>query len=357
MATLPQDKLDDGPGALLEGMAEMRTTIDKQKYRIKFLQEEVKKLKEKETEMETTITLLSQENVGLKQGSKAQDARMREQRDENWHKIRKLDMESKAGKTKVGNLEKKLATTEQMYKDTIAKREDEIATLKEKLHAAETQAKQAQNERNKVKEELNDVQNRTRKLLNTLDLSNDIKNSSMSIEHARNISYVRRRRSTAIAPQINTLTSNDQPLLYKREESGTGLLPIRDSFPPPGIPPPVVDSGSTTASSSSLSNSIATKKPKTDFAAITEDDIRLEDVSTESVADSRDPGVSKETVPKLKCVTCGKFYEEVTNFEGACLHHKEGAVLLNEGTELEVWSCCKSAQTFKGCVKSHHVQV
>ena len=55
-----------------------------------------------------------------------------------------------------------------------------------------------------------------------------------------------------------------------------------------------------------------------------------------------------------KCLTCGKYFSDASNYEGACVYHLPGARKLYPGTKLEVWSCCKSRDTFRGCQLSKH---
>ena len=58
-----------------------------------------------------------------------------------------------------------------------------------------------------------------------------------------------------------------------------------------------------------------------------------------------------------QCSVCGKHYHEISNFDGACVYHPEDAMKVNEGTEIEVWSCCMSKDTYKGCLKSRHIPI
>ena len=172
--------------------------VERQKHLLKNLNEEIAEYKANETQLRASITFLTEDNLLLKKGREQIEVDMKKEQDELNKKISKLDQDCRWEKATVVKLEKKLETTETWFKDTVKHMEGEIATLKEKLRTAELQVKAAQTERNIAKEELIKVQDRTRKLLNSLDLNNDVSQTTLSVDHARNISYVRRRKRDAI---------------------------------------------------------------------------------------------------------------------------------------------------------------
>ena len=346
LATMPQQMLEDGQTSLADGMIGMRRMVERQKHLLKNLNEEISEYKANETQLRASITFLTEENLLLKKGREQIEEDMKKEQDELNKKISKLDQDCKWEKATVVKLQKKLETTEIWFKDTVKHMEGEIATLKEKLRAAELQVKEAQTERNIAKEELTKVQDRTRKLLNSLDLNNDVFKTALSVDHARNISYARRRnpKHNTISMSSNTLTATDQPLLYSRKTNGSTTV--------------AVPSDNTEVSNAPTTSIELSSKHKTEVEVIEDGNIETEHFTDESKAMEKnltDSTPYQNPKSQLQCVTCGKHYDEISNFEGACLSHQPGACLLNEGTSLEVWSCCKSAETFKGCVKSRHI--
>ena len=347
LATMPQQMLEDGQTSLADGMIGMRRMVERQKHLMKNLNEEIAEYKANETQLRGSITFLTEENLLLKKGREQIEEDMKNEQDELNKKISKLDQDCRWEKATVVKLEKKLETTEIWFRDTVKHMEGEIATLKVKLRAAELQVKEAQTERNTTKEELTRVQDRTRKLLNSLDLNNDVFKTALSVDHARNISYARRRnlKHNTISMSSNTLTATDQPLLYSRKTNGSTSV---------ALPSDNTEVSNATTTSMELSN-----KPETEIEATEAGNNKIEDFINESK--TMEKNLITDSTPKqnpksqLQCVTCGKHYDEISNFEGACLSHQPGACLLNEGTSLEVWSCCKSAETFKGCVKFRHI--
>ena len=347
LATMPQQMLEDGPNSLADGMVCMKRSIERQKHLMQKLNEEIAEYKANETQLRTSVTFLTEDNMLLKKAREEMEENKKKEQDELNTKIAQLDQNWRWEKATVVKLEKKLETTEKWFRDSVKQMETEIGNLKEKLRLAELQAKEAQTERNVAKEELTQVQDRTRKLLSSLDLNNDISKAAFSVDHARNISYARRRRPTlnTISASPNTLTTTDQPLLYTRKPNGTASLVPQSN-----------NSDSACASTSS-------KKPKINFETIDETNIEIEDVTTNSKITEQDlktattlnSSLNRGATLQPQCSTCGRFYDEISNFDGACLQHQPGATLLNEGTSLQVWSCCKSAETFKGCIKSRHI--
>ena len=350
LATVPQQMLGDGLSSLADGMVGMKRMVERQKHLMEKLNEEVAEYKDNETHLRASITFLTEETMLLKKAREEMEVNKKKEQDDLKRKIAQLDQDWRWEKATVVKLEKKLNTTDTWFRDTVKHMETEIATLKEKLRVAEMQAKAAQTERNAAKQELADVQDRTRKLLSRLDLNNDVSKAALSVDHARNISYVRRRKPAlnTISASPNMLTATDQPLLYTRKSNGTASAVLVSN-----------DSDTTSPNAASTSS----KKPKIDFEAIDETNIEIEDVPVDSKTTQEDlktvtthnASLNHGVKSQPQCSTCGKFYDEISNFDGACMQHEPGATLLNEGTSLQVWSCCKSAEKFKGCVKSRHI--
>ncbi len=273
---------------------------------------------------------------------KREHAEMDEARREAQHELAecttKLDRQLSSERERTLSLENRLFQTENCYKDTVKNLESEISMQKEKLKLAEAQAADAQTERNAAKQELTEVHDRTRRLLNSLDLNNDLTKTAMSVEHARNISYARRRRPSAhpLSASFNSLAANGQPLLYRRTPSGLSLL---------------TSSNNADSRRNSTTSLLSSHKLKNGFNDIQEQPTGKDDNLNAALKVTAENSDRQTT---LTCTTCGKTYDESSNYDGVCLRHQTGAKLLNEVTSLQVWSCCKSAQTFRGCIKSRH---
>ncbi len=334
LATMPQNSSDNDPSSLFENMISMQRTTDGQSRLIEQLNREVSELKGAEAQLQATVAFLTDENNELKKVRDNLQKKIASEKHDLAKKTTKLWEDLRLERTTASKLEQKVSTAEQSFSDTIKNLENEISTLKEKLRLAEMQAKNAVNERNASKQELTAVQDRTRKLLNSLDLSNDLTKTAFSVEHARNISYARRRRPTvtALAPATNVLTTESQ--LFKPHANG--VLSLTPS-------PRNTDSLSIAGTSSTSSKKLLIET--VDYES--DDDQQIQDHSSATF--------NVDGKIQFTCATCGKRYDEISNFDGACVHHETGAQLLNQGTSLQVWSCCKSALTYKGCLKSRHL--
>lgn len=199
-------------------------------------------------------------------------------------------------------LQNKLEESERSKALTKIALEQDAKDLRDKLHSVITSLTDTEKERDSMKTELEDVQDKTRKLLTTLNIRGKHSNNiGLAVDHVRNLSYAKGRRGSLIPTESNL-------------SSRRGSTPYANSDPLPSSP----DSLATDKSTAGL---IIQKLQKVD---------------------------------RSSCTRCGKQYDENSNFEGACLRHEQGATLINEGTSLVVWSCCKSVNTMKGCIKSKH---
>ena len=90
--------------------------------------------------------------------------------------------------------------------------------------------------------------------------------------------------------------------------------------------------------------SLATKSSESGIGSLT---------STNTSTQSPQTGSARN----VRCSVCDKSFIKESNYEGACIHHVSGATKLYEGTGLEVWSCCKTSETLKGCQRSKHIAI
>ena len=226
-------------------------------------------------------------------------SRLEKQAERTTTQIVMLEKQIETLKKQLADTRDKLSFTEVKLKDTTIRLQEEIRLLKEQLARITAELKQTASDRDKSRHELQEISDRTRKLLTTLGMSNDIDSLGLSLDHARNLSYVTRkqnmgaqRRMSGMLPEVNT------------SESGTDEV---------------------------------TKKLRTD---------------TSTPRTQRANSILHE---ERVCLVCHRAFSESENFSGACVHHAAGANRLYVGTELEVWSCCKSRDTLKGCVMDKHV--
>ena len=86
---------------------------------------------------------------------------------------------------------------------------EQITVLKRELDDTYKKLKHSDEENVKHKTLLNTVNDKTRKLLTSLNLDNDVKDTSTALDFARNISYIKRRGSTTpVLPSIPTKEMN-----------------------------------------------------------------------------------------------------------------------------------------------------
>lgn len=90
-------------------------------------------------------------------------------------------------------LKNRLEVMEGRYKSAIETLHGQIDKLKKELHDVITKLKISDEERDKVKSQLNQLNNNTRKLLASLDLDSQSKDTTVAVEFARSLTYVNKR--------------------------------------------------------------------------------------------------------------------------------------------------------------------
>ena len=315
---------DKGNESLEGGMAELRQRMKGDRIMIRELRQEVKQLNSTIEQLRANISMLT--TVGIKNKEARVEAEQRYVKldKKSSEVIANLKQELKSARETMKNQQTTIHQLLASEKAAKQKYEEVIEELRAKLHVTTKQMELALKQRDKQKAELADVNDKTRKLLKVVDLDNKADNMALSIEHARNLTYVKRRKGGAA---VNGLVKDPpQPPITGASHEDTSLK-IGMSLPTKGTATQGIQTNAHGSSFVSLSN---------------------------------DSGIHSNETPRLpmeKCEKCNRMYIEQSNFEGACIFHPEGSTLVHEGTDLNVWSCCMSQDTIKGCLKARHVPV
>ncbi len=312
-------------------------------------------LEEVEVQMRETVSSLTNENVTLKEELETVQELYTVTKQTMGNKIDTLDTSLKEETKRLFTMQGKSKATESMYRQTIASLQSDLRILTEQIKKLRKELKDALFDRDRVKSEMTRVEDRTRKLLISLGLGNDCDSLPLMLDHARNISYVRRRRGSTMGQSLQEPMQPNNTPHVRRETVGVfpGLVSTnsnrydRSSFS--SLPP---------SSNGEPPKRMRTSTDNSPTVVFGGSSMR----NTSAILESPSP-MDRSTMstpasdPKLKCSVCSKSFEEKGNFEGACIHHVQGANKINPGTQLEVWSCCMSRDTYRGCIKSRHISL
>lgn len=304
LAGMEMDKAHDQISSSLD---ELRQKLTNRRSGLANLQVEKRQLDEAVESLQKELDFVKSENFALN----AENTRMNDQSKlltrEKEEQRQTLEKALKVEKERRMRSEKQLRTVECLNIESNRMTEKGHHQMRAQLNEAVKNLELATEARDAARQELLDIRDKTRKLLFKLNLSNDIEDVSLALEHARDIVYNRRGK------KINTQTPRDSP------------------NPTPFLQSPVPHQ------SNGMQSSFSPSPRTSDFASFT-------------LTNSASPGSSRP----LCCKICGKNYSESSNFEGACVYHLPGAKKIHVGTKLEVWSCCRSRDTMKGCQLGRH---
>ena len=148
-----------------------------------------------EGQLRDTISMLTGEGINLKSQLAAVQYKLDETRQRLEARVRKLEEQLHLEQTKRTDLERLKKTGDEYLQRRIEHADTELSEYKGKLASATRQLKETIQARNKAKEEVAEVNDKTRKLLSVLQLNNEVGKMGMSIEHARNLMYARKRQT------------------------------------------------------------------------------------------------------------------------------------------------------------------
>ena len=309
-------------------LEELKKRMMDQKKLITDLEDEKKNLLKSIEEMKAKARILTEENIELKTWKHGEMVAHQTERQENAELVASLKEKLQTERDKNSRMERQLHRVESLNIESSRISDTEVTNLKKKLSEALKQLNSAVKERDSAREEVVDIHDKTRKLLFKLNLSNEIEDVGLSLEHARNIVYNRRGRCGSSLQ--NTASDTTAPLIPNGSMASTPRRFSGKGPSPTGSPRP---------------DRMQLARPSIGSPVITE-------VAEKNCSSSQNAPKDKQN---MTCKVCGKGFQEATNFEGACISHPDGAVRLHEGTELEVWSCCKTRDTIKGCLLARHV--
>ena len=310
LAVLHFETQPDNPG---HGMFMVKDRLERQTKEIQIQRDENRRLREVVAGLKDDINMLTTEAMSLKSINSNLGERLESLSTQTTKKINSQHDEIESLKKQLADKKDKLLYAHAQLRDTTNKLQGEIKVLKETLAQTNSELKTTIRQRETLKKELEEVTDRIRKLMTKLGMANDIDKLGLSIDHARNLSYVTRRQGGG--------SQMGQQIAH-----GNSILP--EVLTP--------DSGAVLA-----------KKQRMDY---------MESGSSLSGPNVTPRNTSRHAAHEEHvCLVCHKVYDEAKNFPTSCIHHEPNAVKLHMGTELEVWSCCRSRDTIRGCKMEKHV--
>ena len=315
---------DGSTNSVEEAIQSMKTTIQQREKELVEAKSKVVELAKQETEVRGKLTFLTEENMRLNAEVKELKSKLAMSQTSLSAETSQLQTALTESQTKAERYKKKFESAEMTFKEAIHSMKEEIVSRNNKILDLKKGYDEADRERLKAREELNTISNRTRKLLVSLGLANECDSVGLALDHARDMVYTQRRRK-------GSLTSG---------KASNGPLQ-QGSILPSTILEGVTDGQGT---EDNITDAPEKKTPPKDSSVLSQRR-RSSVVSL---------GIEREQ-PLRRCARCNKLCDDASNFEGACMYHLPNSMKLYPGTEMEVWSCCKSKDTAKGCKRARHL--
>lgn len=182
------------PETVEEGLGIVRKILDNRQKQIDSLEGHIRSLTLKLQEQKDWSSKLTTEVLELKETNERLEKELEELK-QRYHRetfeqstrIEQLENENK-------KFQRKVKAMESYYSKEIKEREEEMSHMKKEVAIAERMQDNAEREKNKMADELDTVRDRTRKLLVSLGLENEVRKLDMSVDHARNIAIATRRK-------------------------------------------------------------------------------------------------------------------------------------------------------------------
>ena len=185
-------------GKLEDSLKTLTNKIYLQEKNLVVLAKAKKELEQMVEQLRQKVTMLTESNIRLQQEAQESNETKDQVAEQTGQKTLALEEDLKCEKNLTASLKNKIKTIEHTYSTNIHVMQSELDQVKDKLRKTTSQLDKTTKERDTAKNEVRDVNERTRKLLFSLDLSGDIHadNISRSLEHARNMVYVKRRKGS-----------------------------------------------------------------------------------------------------------------------------------------------------------------
>ena len=185
-------------GKLEDSLKTLTNKIYLQEKNLVVLAKAKKELEQMVEQLRQKVTMLTESNIRLQQEAQESNETKDQVAKQTGQKTLALEEDLKCEKNLTASLKNKIKTIEHTYSTNIHVMQAELDQVKDKLRKTTSQLDKTTKERDTAKNEVRDVNERTRKLLFSLDLSGDIHadNISRSLEHARNMVYVKRRKGS-----------------------------------------------------------------------------------------------------------------------------------------------------------------
>ena len=399
--------LDGNHETIESSMCEVQQRLQSQEARICDLVKLKDQLTETEASLRSKLSVMTQDNISLRELTSSLQDNLDHLQQTSSADVGTLKTRLKEEQDKASKMKKLAESTEAMYRNNIHMLEQEVSKINEQLLKTAKELDSTGKERDNARGQLAAVNERTRKLLFSLDLTREVGDSLLSLDHARNMVYVKRRKGslaplgrathTVVGPNEGDIDKHEaetpagsaseftpakessrttQPkrgsiTASRSKPHGIGNTPRRESItimsyggqkqkPRQQQQKQPLSPKSTSSEANEVTRNSDTNGSTTtsEGEPPTKEPLTGDQEDLNSTASSpRDASAKKSLVNgnQSTCAVCSKQYHEVSNFEGACLFHPEGAIRLNVGTELEVWSCCRSRDTYKGCRKARHM--
>ena len=187
------------------GLSDVKAKLIAWKKTIAELHQLLSEHMDKEEELKGRVNSLAEDNASLRNLNTEVESQLSTLEVKYKEEVEELSKMLEEEKDHVLRLKSRQATFETRYRSAITDLQQENRDLKYQLEETNRLLQMTGKENAKFKDELHQVNNKTRKLLVSLDLQNEVEDIGVSLDFARNISYARRKQSvgytdTKLAP-------------------------------------------------------------------------------------------------------------------------------------------------------------
>ena len=188
-------QFDSETGTVEDAVLDIKTRLEDQNNTIKSLHEELDNRLRMVQDLRLRVTDVTAHNTSLKELYDDKEKECVKQRAKYESDIAALKSKLSEETTSSFSWRKRHLTSENYYQTTMQTLQAEVNKLRNELSELKMKYDIVDKEYGKSKEELVQVNDKTRKLLSSLDLDNQCEDTQVALDFARNISYARRRSS------------------------------------------------------------------------------------------------------------------------------------------------------------------
>ena len=206
-------QFDTDSGSVEDAIADIKHRLEQQNKIITLLHTQLAEKIQTEQDLRARLSVLTDQNISLKTLYEDGQKENEKQRNKYEHEIKVLKQKLDETTSSLYSWRKRHLASENHHQTTVYSLKKELQSLNKELAQLRIKYDLIVKEYNKSKQELAQVNDKTRKLLVSLDLENQCDDAGVALDFARNIQYTRRKVNA------NFTTSRAQPKLLESPRS------------------------------------------------------------------------------------------------------------------------------------------